>query len=304
MSKNVVIAGLEVVDYNDPGSVISALTSVKADAVPSFIVDLTGSGPDIPARCKRFVPAEYANDIQHSPAGLSAEPDKPVFRRVIEGVCAREETEHTLVCCGVLMGFFLPRGKTGYFPDLGDDMPGLIPVPMGSRPRMVLVLENAGERINMTMARDVGKSVVRMLKVRMSGWEKYSYLSGDRVSWGEAAEVLGRITGEHIQMEHVGLEEPQTKAMEEGEKERGRERDQMKILAAELNEVFGIGSEVLPENTYKSEGDDFSVMIFKCSDTQTELLVTSGSFLLIYAFLPRNESIASLIFENLGARLG
>ncbi|KAI0141398.1 hypothetical protein BJ166DRAFT_541424 [Pestalotiopsis sp. NC0098] len=256
-------ATVKVVDYRYPSQLIAALEGV--DTLLSFIVDFAEAkgGPSLGALAhrnllaaavsprvglKRFVPAEYANDAAVKSV-LSCERDKPHFRAYVREFCPARGIEYTLVSNGVLMDFFRPRGDRGGFPgaDDGGDV-----VPLDAENKTALIPGDKGDKISFTAARDVARCVVALLKVEAGGWDEYSYISGDRLTWDEAADRLEGALGEKLARTYVGLEELRARA------EQARKAGEFApTMTAELREIFGDGSEVLPENSRYFEGVKF-----------------------------------------------
>ncbi|KAK9416816.1 putative NAD(P)-binding domain-containing protein [Seiridium unicorne] len=251
---------VKVVDYRYPSQLITALKG--CDTLLSFIVDLVSPNgslgalahrnlltaaihPDV--KLKRFVPAEYANDIARFPVPPAAEKDKLYFREYIRQFCPARGIEYTLVSNGILMDFFRPKGKKGGFPDLEGPL-----VPINAEERKALVLGNKEDKISFTAAYDVAQCLVRLLKVEIGGWDEYTYVSGDRLTWEQAAQKLEGVLGEKVERTYIGVEE-----LRERVAEAKKGGDGMKIMAAELNEAFGDGSEVLPENSKLFDGVKF-----------------------------------------------
>ncbi|TGJ83212.1 hypothetical protein E0Z10_g5562 [Xylaria hypoxylon] len=198
---------------------------------------------------RRFVPAEYANDVGRFPIPPSSEADKLHFREHAAHVCRLHEIEYTLICNGIIMDFFLPRGKKKYLADLPPKLLNVLPVDAEADPPRVVVLGWPGDGISMTLADDIARGVVRLLLLPYGSWNEITYLSGDRVSWEDAAEILGRILDRKVETRYIPLEDLKWEVGEARES-----GDLMRIECAELNEAFGNGSEVLPANTSCFEG--------------------------------------------------
>ncbi|ETS86695.1 hypothetical protein PFICI_00523 [Pestalotiopsis fici W106-1] len=257
-------ANVKVVDYRYPSQLIAALEGI--DTLLSFIVDFDDSkeGSSLGAlahrnlltaavsprvNLRRFVPAEYANNVAGFPrSALSCERDKPHFRNYVRAFCPARGIEYTLISNGVLMDFFRPRGDKSGFPDLEAEI-----IPLDADKKTALIPGNGKkDKISFTAARDVARCLVALLKVPAGGWEEYSYISGDRLTWDEAADQLEAALGAKLARTHVGLEELRARA------EQARKGGNfMDIMIAELNEVFGDGSEVLPENNKYFDGIKF-----------------------------------------------
>lgn len=259
-------ASVKVVDYRYPSQLIAALEGV--DTLLSFIVDFEDckkGGSSLGAlahrnlltaavsprvNLRRFVPAEYANDVAKSPKStLSCERDKPHFRNYVRAFCPARGIEYTLISNGILMDFFRPRGDKSGFADLGDAEI----VPLDAEKKTALIPGDPKDRISFTAARDVARCLVALLRVPAGGWDEYSFVSGDRLTWDEAADQLeAALGGTKLERNSVGLEELRARA-----EQARKEGDFMPTMIAELNEVFGDGSEVLPENSKYFDGIKF-----------------------------------------------
>lgn len=248
-------------DYRYPSQLIAALKGV--DTLLSFIVDVVSPNgslgalahrnlltaavhPDV--RLRRFIPAEYAHDVARFPVPRSAEMDKLYLREYARGFCKARDIEYTLVCNGVLMDLFRPRGKKNGFPDLEGPL-----APVDVERRKVLVPGSRNDRISFTAAADVAKAVVRLLGVDVGQWDEYTYVSGDRLTWEEVADKLEGVLGGKVERKYVGLED-----VAEWVREAKQGQDSLKLMAAESSEAFGNGSEVLPENNRHLKGLKFS----------------------------------------------
>ena len=257
----------QVVDYTNPSSLHSAFLSVNADTLLSFIVNL--QDPEsaaqshrnllpaaVSAGCiKRFIPAEYANNIARFPVPPSSETDKLQFREHVVRTCRENEIEYALVCNGVIMDFFIPRGRKRYFADLPPEFPPilLIDIPVATetdtdRP-WVDVLGNPADKISLTLADDIAAGVVRFLQSPRGSWDEITYFSGDRVSWEEVGEILERVLEREVERRYTALE-----GLKREVREARGSGDAVRIECAELREAFGNGSEVLPVNAECFEG--------------------------------------------------
>jgi nucleoside-diphosphate-sugar epimerase len=144
---------------------------------------------------RRFVPAEYANDVARFPSPPSAERDKLYFRDYLRAFCPARGIEYTLVCNGILTDHFRPRGQRNGFLDDDNDAGAVSLVPVDAEARRVLVPGHAGDAVSFTAARDVARCVARLLSVEAGGWEEYTYISGDRLTWEEVARGLEAALG-------------------------------------------------------------------------------------------------------------
>jgi nucleoside-diphosphate-sugar epimerase len=244
----------QVVNYESLPELQAALSG--ADTLLSFIVDFVSPSSQATAHrnllsaavsqgLERFVPAEYANDIARFPVPPSAEVDKLHFRNHLREVCKREKIEYTIMCIGIFMDFFVPPEARKYFPDLEG--------PLKPAERKMRVNGARGDKVSLTLADDVAKALMRLLQVPFGGWDEYSYVSGDRVTWDQVADALEQVTGDGVEKTYHSLEELESEVIEAR-----KGGDDMAIMMAELNEAFGNGSEVLPPDSKYFEGLRFT----------------------------------------------
>lgn len=250
-------ASVSVVDYASVPSLTAALRAASADTVLSFLVnfeDPEGQAlaqrnlvrASVDAGVRRFVPAEYANNVRDYPEPASGEKDKQAFRDFVRAEAARSGLEYTLVCCGLISDFLLPLARRAkkHFPEF--------PGPVDTEKGVVLVLGEPGQRISCTAADDVARAMVRVLTVPLGAWDEYTWITGDSVTYAGLADSLERVTGDKVERVYLPLPELEKQlgeAVETG--------DVMAIVGAELNLLFGNGSISLPENSKVLDGLDF-----------------------------------------------
>ena len=151
-------------DYTK-ASVLAGLNRIRAVALVSFVqppdelyVSIHTAMLDAcreSATCKRFIPSEFAGNIDDFPMlpsfyGSSRQPFRQILRES-QGV------EWTLVNNGWLMDYFLPKDRT-YMPAIPDEFPV---DPNGFR---ALIRGTGDEMQSWTCARDVAKAIVELLR--------------------------------------------------------------------------------------------------------------------------------------------
>lgn len=114
---------------------------------------------------------------------------------VREMLSAQTQTRWTVLSTGVFMEF-LVDASVGF---------GVLELPMGGRKR-VRALGGWERRVSMTATGDVGRMVAVVVFEPPGG--EVVFVAGDTLSWGEVAEVVGRVyAGEEMERGVVGDEE-------------------------------------------------------------------------------------------------
>ncbi|UNI18431.1 hypothetical protein JDV02_004700 [Purpureocillium takamizusanense] len=157
------------------------LISTISDFTPTFIdvhrtlIQACQQSP----KCKRFIPSEFAGDVE-------TYPDQPGFyyrtREPIRAIL-REQTdlEWTLVSNGWLADYLVPA-KNRFLKDIDDACP--VNLTGGS-----IVIPGTGtEPVDFTWARDVAKALAQL--VVAPAWEPYTYISGERSCWNDVARLI------------------------------------------------------------------------------------------------------------------
>ncbi|KAL3459570.1 NAD(P)-binding protein [Aspergillus heterothallicus] len=205
-------------DYTLP-SILSILTQTRATALISTI-----RCPDneyLPihqalldaclasAHCKRFIPSEWAGDIENFPDippfyGKTRAP----FREILNGI-PPDELQWTLFCHGWFMEYFLAPEKS-YM----RCIPGEFPVDLV---KGVYTVRGTGEEMqSFTAGRDVGTAVAVLLGV--AEWEPITYVTGEWSSFNDAVARFEKFYGRTLTRTHRSLEDIQ-KSLEEFEKD-------------------------------------------------------------------------------------
>ncbi|KAI0393172.1 hypothetical protein F5Y17DRAFT_323360 [Xylariaceae sp. FL0594] len=147
-------------------------------------------------KCKRFVPAEFAADIETYPdqPGFYYAPHEPV-REALRG---QSEVEWTLVCIGWLADYFVPSGNR-HIKDIAKYHP--VDWACGK-----MVIPGTGnEPVDFTWARDVAKALASLLDAPHGSWQPYTFMAGERSCWNGAIELVKRNFGLDFPVEHVSL---------------------------------------------------------------------------------------------------
>lgn len=147
-------------------------------------------------KCKRFIPAEFA-------ANIEAYPDQPGFyygshEPVREMLRNQNDLEWTLLCIGWLADYFVPA-KNRYIKDIGEFHPCNWE---GDR----MVIPGTGqEPIDFTWARDVVRALASLIKAPPSSWEAYTFTSGERSCWNDAVKVVQQKFRPQSRIDHRSL---------------------------------------------------------------------------------------------------
>ncbi|KAF2420711.1 NAD(P)-binding protein [Tothia fuscella] len=183
-------------DYSEK-SVLQILNETNATALISFIsvphqlyleihVSLLGACRKS-ISCKRFIPSEFAGNIDNFPLlpkwyGASREP----FRRILG---ASSGVEWTLVNFGWIMDYVLPKEKTYMTP-----IPDLFPIdPNGWK---ACIRGTGDEPQSFTCGRNIGEALVELLAAPK--WEIHTYITGDRKTFNEVAEIVEKHFGRQL----------------------------------------------------------------------------------------------------------
>ncbi|MCJ1350965.1 MAG: hypothetical protein MMC33_000947 [Icmadophila ericetorum] len=141
--------------------------------------------------CKRFIPSEYAGNIDDYPLLPSTyATTREPFRKVL-----RESSgvEWTLVEVGWLMDYFIPQGKTYV-----RHYEGLFPIdPVNWR---ACIYATGDELQTWTCAREIGKAIVELLKA--PEWEPVTYVAGEWSTFNVAVKLMEEVYGRPMPMTH------------------------------------------------------------------------------------------------------
>ncbi|KAI1818263.1 hypothetical protein GGS20DRAFT_574347 [Poronia punctata] len=196
---------------------ISTISPISAAYTKIHLALLTAC-QDSPT-CKRFVPAEFAADIE-------SYPDQPHFyfpfhEPVREALRAQADVEWTLVCIGWLADYFIPR-KNRYIRDID----GFHPVDWSGRE--IVIPGTGGEPVDFTWARDVARGIVALVDAPPGRWGRYTFMRGERSCWNDAIHQVrkgggfGGVAG--FGMRWVSLRD--TVEMVKNAKKKGDEEDE------------------------------------------------------------------------------
>ncbi|KAK7429147.1 hypothetical protein QQZ08_004362 [Neonectria magnoliae] len=145
-------------------------------------------------KCKRFIPAEFA-------ANIEAFPDQPGFyygphEPVREMLRSQSSVEWTLVCIGWLADYFVP-GRNRYIKDIGDFHP------LNWVDGKIVIPGTGYEPIDFTWARDVVQGLESLIKAPPGSWEPYTFMSGERSCWNDAAKLIKQNCRLDFPIEHL-----------------------------------------------------------------------------------------------------
>lgn len=181
-----------VTDYSVP-SLLDALNQCKAQALVSLILDYSQVFVEVhqnmisacqqSSTCKRFVPSEFAGNVEDFPKQPSfyyrtREPIRELLRN-------QHQLEWTLVCCGWLMDFAVPA-RNRYLKEVGEAFPVDL---AGNR----VVIPGTGEEpVSFVSARDLARAMGALLHAPASSWKQYTYICGDQTTFNELTHIMLR----------------------------------------------------------------------------------------------------------------
>ncbi|QKX58563.1 uncharacterized protein TRUGW13939_05688 [Talaromyces rugulosus] len=148
-------------------------------------------------KCKRFIPAEFAANIESYPdePGFYYTPHEPIR----EMLRSQSDVEWTLVCIGWLADYFVPP-KNRHIKDIGECHP------VNWADGQKIVIPGTGnEPVDFTWARDAAKGLSSLVKTPPGSWEPYTFMSGERSCWNDAAMLIKQKHLPNITIKHISL---------------------------------------------------------------------------------------------------
>lgn len=147
-------------------------------------------------RCNRFIPAEFAANIESYPdqPGFYYAPHEPV-REMLRN---QTEVEWTLVCIGWLADYFVPA-KNRHIKDIGE----LHPINWADD--KIVIPGTGNEPIDFTWARDVVRGLASLVKAPTGSWEPYTFMSGEHSCWNDSTKLFKLKYRPNISIEHLSL---------------------------------------------------------------------------------------------------
>ncbi|KAI1368684.1 hypothetical protein F5Y08DRAFT_294491 [Xylaria arbuscula] len=187
------------------------LSSLKAplancDALISTVSDFSSAYIDVhrtlilacqeSPKCKRFMPAEFAVNIEAFPdqPGFYYAPHEPI-REILR---SQTDVEWTLVCLGWLADYFLPT-KNRYIKDIGEFHP------MNWGGDKIVIPGTGNEPVDFTWARDVSRALVSLVAAPKGSWEPYTFMSGERSCWNDSTKLVKSKFRPSDPVEHISL---------------------------------------------------------------------------------------------------
>lgn len=172
-------------------STISDVSSAYTDVHKSLLLACQKS-----TTCKRFIPAEFAVNIE-------TYPDEPGFyyathEPVREALRRQSDVEWTLVCIGWLADYFVPA-KNRYIKDIGACHP------LNWADKRIVIPGTGNEPVDFTWARDAARGLASLVKAPPASWEPYTFMSGDRSCWNDATRLIKQKYHPDMPVEHVSL---------------------------------------------------------------------------------------------------
>ncbi|KFY51102.1 hypothetical protein V496_08932 [Pseudogymnoascus sp. VKM F-4515 (FW-2607)] len=205
-----------ITDYTPP-SIMAALAD--CEVLISTISDMSSAYTDVHSslilacqkspKCKRFIPAEFA-------ANIEAYPNQPGFyyrthEPVRQMLRSQKDLEWTLVCIGWLTDYFVPA-ENRYIRDIGEFHP------VDWAKSKIVIPGTGNEPVDFTWARDVVQGLASLVKAPQGSWEPYTFMSGERSCWNDTVKLIQQKYCPHIQIQNLsvhGVEEMATTAKDE-----------------------------------------------------------------------------------------
>ncbi|RWA14351.1 hypothetical protein EKO27_g714 [Xylaria grammica] len=147
-------------------------------------------------KCKRFIPAEFA-------ANIEAYPDEPGYyyathEPIREMLRSQTDVEWTLVCIGWLTDYFVPA-KNRHIRDIG------VFHPVNWVGEKIAIPGTGNEPVDFTWARDVVKGLVSLVEAPPGSWEPYTFMSGERSCWNNTTKLIQQKYHPSFPIEHLSL---------------------------------------------------------------------------------------------------
>ena len=164
---------------------------VDCDALISTISNVSSAYTDIHStlllacqespKCKRFIPAEFAGNIEAYPdqPGFYHTPHEPI-RMMLR---SQTDVEWTLVCVGWLTDYFVPPTNR-YIRNIDECHP------ISWVDNKIVIPGTGYEPVDFTWARDVVKGLGSLLEAPVGSWEPYTFMSGERSCWNDAISII------------------------------------------------------------------------------------------------------------------
>lgn len=178
----------KIVDFMSTESLSAALKD--CGALVSTILDYTATSITIhmtlleackrSPSCKRFIPSEFAGNID-------AHPNKPAFYAhnhvpVREALAKQTEVEWTSVNVGWISDYCVPRANR-YMKNIGAFFP------IDLQARTCKIPGTGNELVDFTSARDIARACVELITSSQK-WESSIYIRGERSSFNALMEVM------------------------------------------------------------------------------------------------------------------
>lgn len=176
-------------DKHDATTLISTILTYDTNAFVSIHENLVAAALQS-RNCTRFIPSEYGVNIRDYPdqPGFYWETREPI-RRILrsqgegKGKGEGKVLEWTLVCCGWILDYILPR-ENRYMKDIGDSFP------VNLEGKRAVIPGTGREAVDFISARDLARGLVALVETQKGKWEEYTFLSGEQMSCDRLVEVV------------------------------------------------------------------------------------------------------------------
>ncbi|KAI4221387.1 MAG: hypothetical protein L6R36_006946 [Xanthoria steineri] len=209
--------------------------------------------------CKRFIPSEFAGNIDDFPLLPSFFTTSRVpFRTMLE---QEHDIEWTITNNGWFMDYFLTQDKT-YMPAIPDEFP-IDPN------NWKACIRGTGDQLqSFTSARDVAKALLALLSA--PEWERTTYITGQWATFNEMTKIMEDFYGREMTKTYRSKAEIDRDAALPPT----AENEQARYLAS-VEEMMITGSGACPrEKTLRQQGKFFGHLRFS---TLKDLLLQTGS---------------------------
>ncbi|KAI0540451.1 hypothetical protein GGR58DRAFT_130296 [Xylaria digitata] len=172
-------------------STISDFSSAYTDVHRTLILACQES-----PKCKRFIPAEFAANIEAYPdePGFYHAPHEPV-RELLRN---QTDIEWTLVCIGWLTDYFVPT-KNRHIKDIGEFHP------INWVDEKIVIPGTGNEPVDFTWARDVARGLASLVEAPPGSWEPYTFMSGERSCWNDTTKLIKQNYHLDTPTKHISL---------------------------------------------------------------------------------------------------
>lgn len=131
-------------------------------------------------KCKQFIASEWTGNVEEHP-------DQPMWDNhesevLYQKLRAQASVRWTVICVSWFSDYVVPRHQR-YHEDIGQLWP------MNYAEKMSTIYGSGTQLVNFVSTRDTARAIAQLFDAA-NGWEQYTYVSGDQLSWNELFAVL------------------------------------------------------------------------------------------------------------------